>query len=72
MCDHPQVSLLLLGALVKQPDSIPGRAATSLAALVLMESHVPVHFWCCLTLEGRLTPPVLLHSELQISGCREL
>lgn len=71
-CDEPQASLLLLGAHTKHPDSVPGRAATSLVALVLMEIHVPVHFWCCLTLQERLATPVLLHSELQMSGCREL
>lgn len=72
MCDQPQASLLLLGAHAKPPDSVPGRAATSDAAQVLMEIHVPVHFQCCLTLQERLAAPVLLHSVLQVSGCREL
>lgn len=72
MYDHPQASLLLLGAHVKQPDSILGRAATSPVSLVLMEIHVPVHFQSCITLRERLATPVLLHAELQMSGCREL
>lgn len=69
---HLQASLLLLGAHAKQPGSILGRAATSLVALVLMEIHVPLHFQCRLALQEKLASPVLLHTELWMSGCREL
>lgn len=72
MCDQPQASLLLLGGHTKYPDSIPGRAATSLVTLVLMEIQFPAHFQYCLTLQEGLATPLLLHSELQMSGCREL